>query len=309
MSNQADTAAGAVRAAINSVPAWRGRATRFAPVGGGLSNSNWRVHVEGDARQYFLKVPGAGTDAFIDRGNAHEAALRAGAIGVSPEVIAFFPDTGVEIIEFLDDYRACTNGDVKSPDISASIIALYRAFNSTPPLPATKTVLDMIEEHRDQAAQQGLALPANMSVLDREAGAARQALLASGLDLAPCHNDPMPGNFLISDGKPMRLIDFEYASNNERAYELAVMTTEFFYDERRVLECIEQFYGTTSWSLVSRVQVCSALADVKWGLWGCLKAQLENEWDYDYQKYGLWKLARARAKMADPRWQLWLASL
>jgi hypothetical protein len=51
--------------------------------------------------------------------------------------------------------------------------------------------------------------------------------------------------------------------------------------------------------MISRVQVCSALADVKWGLWGCMNHKLSNAWDFDYHKYGAWKLARARLKMAD----------
>jgi len=72
--------------------------------------------------------------------------------------------------------------------------------------------------------------------------------MASGLDLVPCFNDPMPGNFLISqdpvaDPKPMRLIDYEFASNNERSYELGVLFAEMFYDEQLTLSLIEQYCG------------------------------------------------------------------
>jgi thiamine kinase-like enzyme len=134
-------------------------------------------------------------------------------------------------------------------------------------------------------------------------------MTASGLDLVPCHNDPMPGNFLIAPGKPMKLVDYEFSSNNDRAYELAVMVTEMFYGEQQTLELIEDFYGTADWSMTSRVHVCSALADIKWGLWGCVNHQLTSAWDFDYHKYGIWKLMRARMKMADPRWALWVNAL
>lgn len=137
----------------------------------------------------------------------------------------------------------------------------------------------------------------------------KQAMLASGLDLVACHNDPMPGNILIGEGLPMKLVDYEFASNNDRAYELAVMVTEMFYGEQQTLELIEEFYDRAEWSMVSRVQVCSFLADVKWGLWGCVNHKLSGAWDFDYHKYGSWKLARARIKMSDARWAYWVEGL
>jgi hypothetical protein len=36
---------------------------------------------------------------------------------------------------------------------------------------------------------------------------------------------------------------------------------------------------------------------------------LNTSWDYDYHKYGVWKLMRAGIAMGDPRWASWLSSL
>ncbi len=299
----------AVESALDPVAAWVGRTIRYQPVHGGLQNENWRLDVEGEDTPYFLKIPGAGSDAFIDRGNAHHAAEQASALGISPKIAHFDPSTGIEIIEFLEDYRACTNGDMKRPEIASEIIRLYRAFNSIEPLPCTKTILDMIVEHHDQALELGTRLPHFWPQLKIEYFSARDALLAGGIDMAPCHNDPMPGNFLIAEGKPMRLIDFEFSSNNERAYELAVMTTEFFFDDVRTAECVEEFYGSATTETIARVQVCGFLADIKWGLWAIVYAQLNEFWDYDYQKYGVWKLRRALSRTADQRWGAWIGNI
>jgi thiamine kinase-like enzyme len=152
-------------------------------------------------------------------------------------------------------------------------------------------------------------LPDDAELVLGEYQVAKRALLASGLDLAACHNDPMPGNFLVADDKPMKLVDYEFASNNERAYELALLTTEMFYTEEQIVELVEDFYGGADFSLLARVQVCGALADTKWGLWACVNQQLSSAWDFDYHKYGCWKLMRARLKMSDPRWPFWLKAL
>lgn len=298
-----------VEDALRTIPQWQGRTLHYAPVVGGLQNSNWRITVDGEQKRYFMKVPGAGSEAFVDRTVANEVGRRAGDLGIGPEVALFDATTGIEVIEFLEGYRACTNGDLKRDDIPLQIVNLYRQLHPSGLLSQTKTIFDMVDEHLDQALSLDVSLPTDWPVIAAEYGAAKSAMLASGLDLVPCHNDPMPGNFLISDTGPLKLVDYEFASNNDRAYELAILSTEMFFDDRRLLELVEAYYGSTDWSLVARVQVCGALADVKWGLWGCINNKLSSTWDFDYHKYGTWKLMRARMKMADPRWGLWLASL
>lgn len=295
--------------ALAAVTQWHGRTIHYAPVTGGLQNSNWRITVAGDTTRYFLKIPGAGSEAFIDRTVADEMARRAGALGIGPEVVYFDPVSGIEIIEFLEEYRACTNGDLKRDDIPKQIVDLYRTLHGSGPLGRVKTIFDMIDEHLDQAGSLGVRLPTDWPVMDTEYRAAKAAMLAGGLDLVACHNDPMPGNFLYRPDAPLKLVDYEFASDNDRAYELGILTTEMFFDERRVHEIVEEYYGRLDFATLARVHVCGTLSDVKWGLWGCVNNLLSTAWDFDYHKYGTWKLMRARMKMSDPRWGLWLAAL
>ncbi|MHA3019350.1 phosphotransferase [Mycobacterium sp. BMJ-28] len=298
-----------VEAALAAIEIWRGKHIEYAPVLGGLQNSNWRITVAGTDTRYFLKIPGDGSDTFIDRVLANEAARRAGEKGIGAELVYFDADTGVEVIEFLEGYRACTNGDFKDVAVAHQIIDIYRVLHDGGLLSVTKTMFDMIDEHLAQVGELEVRLPADAELILGEYQVAKSALLASGLDLAACHNDPMPGNFLVADDRPMKLVDYEFASNNERAYELALLTTEMFYTEQRIIELVEDFYGRSDFGLLARVQVCGALADTKWGLWACVNQQLNSVWDFDYHKYGCWKLMRARLKMADPRWPFWLKSL
>jgi thiamine kinase-like enzyme len=299
----------AVEKALGTIGRWSGREIRYAPVPGGLQNDTWRLTVEGEPRRYLIKIPGAGSEAFIDRGAAHEAARRAAELGIGPDTVSFDPATGVEVTEFLESYRACTTGDFRRPELPRQVVGLYRALHSAEPLALTKTVFDMTDEHLEQVRALGVRLPADTAAVLAGYETARAAVLASGLDLVVCHNDPTPGNFLIADALPMRMIDYEFASNNDRASDLAVLSAEMFFGEERTLELIEAYYGSTARPLVSRVQVFRALADVRWGLWGCVNHALNTTWDYDYHKYGAWKLMRARIAMGDPRWASWLSTL
>lgn len=299
----------ALEAAVKRVPQWQGRSFSYASLVGGLMNQNWIVEVDGDDRRYFVKVPGEGSEMFIDRVTANEAARNAHAMQIAPEVVFFDAEDGLEVSEFLEGYRACTNGDFGDAAIQSDVLALYRRLHAGPALAQTKTIFDMIEEHIEQGRELGAHFPADMPWIEHRYRQAKDAFMASGLDLVPCFNDPMPGNFLISADpsapKPMRLIDYEFASNNERSYELGVLFAEMFFDEQLTLSLIEQYCGEVRPSMVARVILNRALADVKWASWAVVNRKLK-EWDFDYQKYGIWKYMRARSLMYDPRWDSWL---
>ena len=52
---------------------WGDRDLTVSPVLGGLTNSNYRVEVDGADGPFFVKVPGPGTEGFIDRATAADA--------------------------------------------------------------------------------------------------------------------------------------------------------------------------------------------------------------------------------------------
>ena len=55
-----------VESAIGRVPEWHRREANYTPLVGGLMNQNWLVEIAGDQRRYFIKVPGEGSEMFID---------------------------------------------------------------------------------------------------------------------------------------------------------------------------------------------------------------------------------------------------
>ncbi|QNP81200.1 choline/ethanolamine kinase family protein [Agrobacterium tumefaciens] len=298
----------ALEAAIIQVKPWKGRRLRYRPVSGGISNTNFRIEVEGDDLGYFLKIPGRGTEMFIDRKAAAAASKQAEAIGVGPKTFDYLDHLDIEIAEFIDGRRASTHKDFADPAIRNEAVRVYRQFHDAPALPLTKTVFDMIEEHFDQVRVLGGHWPLDHDWLFRSYKQARAALEASGLDLVPCFNDPMPGNFLIGDDKSIKLIDFEYASNNERLYDLAIWSGEMFYSEDVDCEIIEEYFGFYNKACHARFIVHKALADIKWSTWAMVQNRISTL-DFDFYKYGIWKHMRARSIIHDPRWPHFLKAL
>ena len=308
LGNAATEAEHAFEAALRAVPRWQGRPTRYRPVLGGISNVNWRVEIEGEPHPYFVKMPGRGTEMFIDRAAARAASRQAEVIGLGPRTFDDLDAQGIEIAEFVDGRRPSTNRDFADPALRAEAMRVYRRFHAAPLLPLTKTVFDMIDEHDAQAAELGALLPPDQAWLTRQTRLARAALEASGLDLVPCFNDPMPGNFLIGEDGSILLIDFEYASNNDRLYDIAIWSGEMFFPESVDRELIEQYFGRYDEALFARLMVHKALADVKWSTWAMVQNRISTL-DFDFYKYGIWKHMRARSIMNDPRWPLFLKAL
>ena len=291
--------------AIAAIPLFGGRNVAYSAMMGGISNSNWRIEIEGDPRAYFLKVPGKGSELFINRRAANQAACLAYQRGIGAEVIYFEPTSGLEVTEFLEGYRASTNVDFLEPDIWGKVTDLYREFHTCPPLMFTKTIFEMIEEHVDQSLELEARLPADFEALNSKYRSAKSAFNASGLDITSCFNDPMPGNFLLSTDNQVKLVDFEWASNNERYYDLGVWIGEMFYDDKVVEEIAQRYFKSAAKQHPARLTVMRALADFKWALWAMVQERISSL-DFDYHKYGTWKFMRARAYMNDQQWTGWL---
>lgn len=292
-------------AVIAAIPLFRGHRIAYSMVSGGLSNSNWRIEVENHDRAYFLKIPGKGSELFINRLASNQAARLAHERGVGAEVVYFDPVSGLEVTEYLDGFRTSTNVDFLNPEIWGRVTDLYREFHTCPPLMITRTIFEMVEEHIDQAAEFKAALPQDFAALHRKYLAARNAFIASGLDITSCFNDPMPGNFLLSPDNQVKLIDFEWASNNERYYDLGVWIGEMFYSDDVVEEIARRYFNSASPQHPARLTVMRAVADFKWALWAMVQERISSL-DFDYHKYGVWKFMRARLYMNDQRWTNWL---
>ena len=294
-----------IEAALAQVADWRGEALSYAPVGGGISNANWRVHLDGQEISYFVKIPGKGTERFIDRAAAHDASVKAHAAGVGPRVCGFIAETGIEIFEFMDGLRTSTNGDFLDPTIRTNAVRALRAFNDGEALELNKTLFDMIDEHIGQVLELGGHFPKDFGWINAKYREARLALEASGLEIVPCMNDTLAGNFLLDAENAVTLVDFEYASNNDRCAELAVWFGEMFFPPEIEAEVIEEYFGRVDETIVARISLFKALADVKWSTWAMVQQQV-SALDFDFFKYGVWKHLRARSLMRDPRWGAWL---
>ncbi|MFT8593082.1 MAG: phosphotransferase [Bifidobacterium sp.] len=287
-----------VMEAIDGIEMWESQTLFAKPMSGGLNNENWYVR-DGSDTAYFLKVPGSGT-GFIDRSAGDAGTLRASDLGIGPAVYAFDPDSGVEITQFLEGYDTCTTTSLRTAEQGLQAMQIYRRLHGSATFDHTNTLFDQIDQHLQQMRELRIAVPSWVVDLVDEYKDVKRRFIASGLHIVPCHNDPMPGNFLVKQGT-MKIIDFEFCGNNEESCELGLFLTEMFYDEEDAMPLLEEYFGTVSKQALSRVQASRVIGDIKWGMWGIITSVVRDA-RFDYWKYGIWKLMRAYTYLHELSW-------
>ncbi len=287
---------------------WSRDSVQLSPIGGGLNNHNWRM-TSTSGQTWFLKVPGAQTASFSDRGAARAASVLSSSAGLSPRSIFFDPTSGIEVTEFLDGYRPLTEYELAGTDAIHDVARAYKRLHGLQLLPRTRTVFDEIDGALDEYRHRTATAPAWVEEALSGWKTAAAALIASGSDLAPCHNDPNSANMMVSphDRRPLQLVDFDYAANNDPSYELLGLLGFYPVPDTTRHEVIEEYYGRYSSQLGARMSAMYVAVLVRFGLWAVNRAGDAD--DYDYGKYGYMHLRDALAHMRRAEWSSELAQL
>ena len=133
---------------------WPGRDARLEPLGGGITNRNFKVTVGGEA--FVLRIGGKDTELLgIDRHAEHAASRIAAELGLAPEVVGFVEPEGYLVTRFVE-------GEVGRVDVEQVGRALAR-LHTGPAFPARFDSFRVVEVYRATAVERGVAVPGTKS--------------------------------------------------------------------------------------------------------------------------------------------------
>jgi thiamine kinase-like enzyme len=286
---------------VERIEAWRGKAVAAAPLSGGLTNTNYRVVVDGTP--YVVRIPGANSELLaVDRANEYHNTRAAAEAGVGPRVVHYLEDECVMVLEHIDG-QTMSIPALQAPGMPTRIAHSLRRLHAGPRFLADFNMFRLVEFYLDIVDRHQVRLPAGYrqylpAVARIEAGLNRRPLPA-----VPCHNDLLAENY-IDDGRQLRLIDFEYSGNNDPTFELGNTCQEQQYDEPRLVEICAAYFGAAQPDKLARMKLQMIMSDVGWTLWAAIQAQTSII-EYDFWGWAVERWGRAVAKMdsADfPRW-------
>ncbi len=263
---------------------------------GGLTNLVFKVDAGGDA--YVLRIPGEGTEDYIDRKvEAHNARVAAEA-GVSAEVLFFDEDDGLMLARYLDGCVTMSPELFKSrPGAPARAAAVLKRMHTCgQEFRFRFELFAMIDEYLDVLAKVGAELPGGYHGVVKEAEAVRTALEKNPMPLAPCHCDPLAENFL-DDGQRMWAVDWEYSGMNDPLWDLGDVSVEAGFDEAQDREMMEAYCGgAVSPAIYGRMVIYKAMCDLLWTLWGLIQHANKNPVD-DFWAYSINRFERCKILM------------
>lgn len=282
-----------LKAAMRKVPGlseYRGRIERL----GGLTNRVFRV---GD---HCLRIPGKGTEEYIDRANEAIAAREAARAGVSPEVIHVDPGSGILVTRFIEG--TVTMSPAAFSERPGSPARAGRAFadlhRSGATFPFRFELFSMIDSYLAILSTKDVELPDGYHDTVKDAGTIRATLEARPAALAPCHCDPLCENFLDT-GERMWIVDWEYSGMNDPLWDLGDLSVEAGFNGEQEAEMMGAYFGRPpSPAEHGRIVVYKAMCDLLWTLWGLIQVANENPAE-DFRAYAAGRFARCKALLAD----------
>lgn len=266
---------------------------------GGLTNLVYRV--TGGDETVILRIPGEGTEDYIDRAvEAHNARVAADA-GVSADVIYANPENGVMLFSYLDGCETMTPetfpATTGAPARAGTV--LRQLHDSGMTFEFRFELFSMIDDYLEILGKLGAELPEGYHDVVQEAEAVRAALDAQPTTLAPCHCDPLCENFL-DNGERMWVVDWEYSGMNDPMWDLGDLSVEAGFSDAHDREMMESYCGSPpSDAEYGRMVIYKAMSDLLWTLWGLIQHANKNPVD-DFWKYATGRFDRCRALMADP---------
>jgi len=275
---------------------------------GGLTNKVYLAEIGSD--RVVVRLPGAGTDAYIDRRVEAVNARAAAAAGVAPEVIWSSPAEGIMVTRAVDGIVTMT------PALFASRAgAAERAGKALAKLHGSGVVFDfrfelfsMIDEYLALLSQKTVDLPEGYTEIVAAAAPVKEVLATHPVPLAPCHCDPLCENFL-DDGHTMWIVDWEYSGMNDPLWDVGDLSVEAEMGSNLEADLLRGYFGRAPEDAqLGRVVVYKAMCDLLWTLWGLIQLADKNPAE-DFWAYATGRFDRCQALMGDQSWDGHLAAI
>ncbi|MGH9303490.1 MAG: phosphotransferase [Acidimicrobiales bacterium] len=243
---------------------WPGMPLTISALEGGITNRNFKVDLGEEA--YVVRIAGSETALLgIDRGVEAQAARRAASLGVGPEVVAGRGDEGYLVTRFVAGLVG-TPELLKAPQSIDEIARLLQIFHSGPGLASTFDPFQIVGRYREIASSRGVEISRRCSLAIESVDRIKRSL--SKRAAVPCHNDLLPGNFILGQGR-IWLIDWEYAAMGDPYFDLANVSINNDFGAPEIARLLLAYCGSDG--VVERrelalMQYVSLLREAMWGV-------------------------------------------
>ena len=265
---------------------------------GSLTNLSYKLSTS--TGSYVLRLPGEDTFEYIDRRAEEHNGRVTASLGVNAEVIYFDAEDGTMLSRFIDG-GVPMDGEAFKRDSMAparAALVLRQVHRLGPVFESRFDVFSMIRGYLKILHKLRMPPPEDYYEVRREVQAVRRVLQASSVELAPCHNDPWPGNFVVDFEGRLHLIDWEFSGMNDPMWDLGDLSVEAGFGPEQDRTMMEAYCGCgyVHPALYARLELYKAMSDLLWSLWGLIQYANGNPSD-DFFPYAQWRFERCKVRI------------
>jgi len=287
---------------VAKIPDWDGKDVSITSLSGGLTNSNFKVEVDGTP--YFVRVPGASTDLLaVNRENEYHNSKAAFVAGVGPKVLYHLPEYDVMVLEFLHG-ETMSKDALNEPGQPTRMAEAIKKLHAGPRFLMDFNMFRLTDYYLKTCKENKIKIPDGY--LDRVSTFMRieRAMSVNPPPTVPCNNDLLAENY-IDDGEQLWLIDYEYSGNNDPTFELGNTCQEMQFNDDQLKEICGAYFGEVKPSQIARMKLNMIMSDVGWGLWAAIQTKI-SKIDFDFWGWAIERWARAMDKMHSMEFAAWL---
>src|SRR2546427_2321421 len=289
---------------ISRIPGWTGATIAVSALGGGITNLNYRVDVDGTS--FVVRIPGKDSELLgIDRRREYACTLAAGEGGVGPEVAHFLEADGILITRFIAG-REISAEEIGRPAPLRRVAAALRRYHAGPIFPGTFSALETVRDYL-RISRSGAPLPSTIDRMVERAETIDGAIRSIPRPPRSCHNDLLLGNFL-DDGQRIRILDWEYAAMGDPFFDLGNFAAHLTLNDDRETVLLDAYLGRAAEPELARLKLMKILSDLREAMWAMVQVTISTL-DYDFVAYGQKHFDRYAAQLEDSRLPRWLADV
>jgi thiamine kinase-like enzyme len=286
-------------ALLENVPflSGRGRAGWQIESLGSITNQTYRLDVDQDS--YVVRVAGP-TTRYLDRAvETHNAAIAA-ELGLAPPVL--YLDDKLLVTRFVTGARPLSAADLADPSRLQQVGALlFRLQRSPRPFRHERHPFGEIDRYLGQYPH------ARAVDLRRALQPVEAALARSPRPLVPAHVDASAANFLLGGDGRLWLVDWEFSSMADPAWDPASVLMQRTVDDEAARRLVGTVLGDAGAAALARIGLFKTTLCLVAGSWCAMEAAARD--DDALMRTAENYLGRGEVFAADPRMPRWLQAV
>jgi thiamine kinase-like enzyme/choline kinase/predicted transcriptional regulator len=257
---------------------------------GGMTNKNYKIAIKGE--NYVVRIPGNGTQNIINRSEEKYNSELASQLGINPKQLYFNEANGMKITAFIPNAETLNAKTAKREDHLILVANIFKTLHqSKAQMKNTFNVFEKIKHYEELAIHSNAIFFEDYFQIKEEVSKLQNFYEKLNITLSPCHNDPVPENFVKSGEDKIYLIDWEYSGMNDPIWDIAAFSLECEFspvEEELLLRLYLDDHISTD--IRQRLLLNKIFQDFLWSIWTIYK---EANGD-DFGSYGMNRYTRAK---------------